>query len=79
MYKQTTNCSSVNEAKREMFVKDDRDLENIPPTAAALFQHVLWACMTLALNSFSITTKCKKLEMEVLEAVLQRCSYEKVF
>ena len=43
MYKRTTNGLHVNEARREMFAKDSRDLENIPPTAAALFQHALWA------------------------------------
>ena len=43
IYKLTTNCLTVNEARREMFVKDGRDLDSIPPTAAALFQHVLRA------------------------------------
>jgi len=43
MYKRTTNCLTVNEARRELFVKDGRDLNYIPPTAAALFQHVLRA------------------------------------
>ena len=37
MYKRTTNAVSVNEARREMFVKDNRDLETIPPTSAAQF------------------------------------------
>ena len=43
IYKQTKNCLSVNEARGDMFVKDGKDLKNIPPTAAALFQHILWA------------------------------------
>ena len=43
IYKQTTNCLSVNEARGDMFVKDGKDLENIPPTVTVLFQHILWA------------------------------------
>ena len=39
MYKRTTTSLSVNEARREMFVKDGRNPENMPPTVAALFQH----------------------------------------
>ena len=38
MYKRTTTCLSVNEARPDIFVKDGRDPENMPPTAAALFQ-----------------------------------------
>ena len=37
MYKRTTTCLSVNEARPEIFVKDGRDPENMPPTAAASF------------------------------------------
>ena len=40
MYKRTTNATSVDEVRREMFVKDGRDLETIPPTSAALLQHI---------------------------------------
>ena len=33
----------VNEARREMFVKEGRGLENIPPTVTAPYQHVFGA------------------------------------
>lgn len=36
-YKQTTDCFSVNKVRQKMSAKDGRDLENITPTAAALF------------------------------------------
>ena len=43
MYKRTTNAITVDEARREMFVKDGRDLETIPPISAALLQHTVRA------------------------------------
>ena len=43
MYKSTTMSKTVNEARRELFIKDSRNLENIPPTAASLYQHTLRA------------------------------------
>ena len=43
MYKPTTSCESVDDLRRELFTKEGRDLESIPPTSAALFQHTLRA------------------------------------
>ena len=39
IYYRTRTCLPVNEAIREMFLKDSRDLKKIPPTGAAFFQH----------------------------------------
>ena len=36
MYKRTITAITVYETRREMFMKDGRDLETIPPTSAAL-------------------------------------------
>ena len=35
-------------ARQELFLRKFRSLEKIPPTAAALFQHILWAVCQLA-------------------------------
>ena len=43
MYKRTTNTISVDEVRRELFVKNGRDLEAIPRMSAALLQHTLCA------------------------------------
>ena len=43
MYKSTTTCESVNDLRRELFIEENKDLESIPPTSAALFQHALRA------------------------------------
>ena len=39
MYKRTTNCLTVDETRREMFVEDGNDLSSIPPTSSALREH----------------------------------------
>ena len=39
IYKRTTNCCKVNDTRRELFVKEGRDIEMIPPTQAALIEH----------------------------------------
>lgn len=36
-------CTRVNECRKYLFTKKDRNLENIPPTEAALRQHALRA------------------------------------
>ena len=43
MYKRTNNAITVDEARREMFLIDGRDLETIPPTPAALLEHTFRA------------------------------------
>ena len=43
MYKSTTTCESVNDLRRELFIEENKDLESIPPTSTALFQHALRA------------------------------------
>ena len=40
LYSRTSHLSKVNEARRQLFAHGNRQLENIPPTRAALFQHV---------------------------------------
>ena len=39
-YSKTLDANQVNEARRELFTKVHRGLENIPPTKNALYQHV---------------------------------------
>lgn len=36
MYQRTTNATTIDEAHYEMCIKDKKDLETIPPTAASL-------------------------------------------
>ena len=43
MFKSTTTCVSVNDLRRELFIKESKDLEAIPPSSASLHQHVLRA------------------------------------
>lgn len=43
LYFRSSSCSSVNECRKYLFTKKDRQLENIPPTKAALYQHFLRA------------------------------------
>ena len=40
MYSKGCGAASVNEARHRLFTTGSRSLENIPPTQAALFQHV---------------------------------------
>ena len=44
MYDQTSNIMKVNEGRKQLFVHKARALENIPPTQAALKQHIKRAC-----------------------------------
>lgn len=39
----SSSCLSVNECRKFLFTKKDRQLEHIPPTKAALYQHFLRA------------------------------------
>lgn len=40
LYDRTSNITSVNDARQELFSKKSRTLENIPPTRAALVNHI---------------------------------------
>ena len=40
MYSKNCSTTSVNEARQSLFTHNLKSLENIPPTQAALFQHV---------------------------------------
>ena len=41
LYSKTCNTVEVNEARRILFARDNRSIENIPPTTAALKEHIL--------------------------------------
>ena len=43
MYSRTCPCKSINEARQVLFAKGTQRTENIPPTQAALEQHILRA------------------------------------
>ena len=43
IYERTSNLCQVNEARRHLFSRKSRSIENIPPTQAALRQHALRA------------------------------------
>ena len=40
MYDKTSTCSSVDEARKDLFTRKGRSIDLIPPTSAALLQHV---------------------------------------
>ena len=40
MYSKSCSAAMVNEARRQLFSRGSRSLEGIPPTQAALFEHV---------------------------------------
>jgi len=40
MYDRTTELQGVDAGRRYFFSKKSREIENIPPTAAALLQHM---------------------------------------
>ena len=39
MYDRTTNIMEVNDARKQLFAQNSRDLSNTPPTQPALRQH----------------------------------------
>ena len=47
MYSRECSASGVNEARKELFAQCSRTMENIPPTNAALLQHVRRAAYQL--------------------------------
>ena len=44
IYNRTSDLVSVNDARRWLFTQKSRLLENIPPTQAALKQHIKHTC-----------------------------------
>lgn len=44
MYDRTSDSLQVNDARKQLFTQKSRTLENIPPTQAALMQHIKRAC-----------------------------------
>eukprot|EP00734_Pompholyxophrys_sp_LG126_P000123 Pompholyxophrys_sp_v1_NODE_11_length_5290_cov_18.520778.p5 type:complete len:143 gc:universal NODE_11_length_5290_cov_18.520778:4240-4668(+) len=42
-YDKGSDSNSVNETRQRLFCQENRDIERIPPTQAALFQHTLRA------------------------------------
>ena len=44
MYDRTSEATEVNDVRRELFTQKSRTLENIPPTQAALKQHMKHTC-----------------------------------
>ena len=40
MYDRASTCETVNDARKDLFTRKGRSIDNIPPTAAALEQHV---------------------------------------
>lgn len=43
LYDKTSNCQDVNTARQHLFTKTGRQIENIPPSSEALYQHCLRA------------------------------------
>ena len=43
MYRRTSSNATVNQERKELFTSQNRSVENIPPTSAALTQHILQA------------------------------------
>ena len=41
LYSRTCNAETVNAARRKLFAQENRTIENIPPTKASLYQHIL--------------------------------------
>ena len=44
MYNRTSESIQVNDARKELFTQKSGSLENIPPTQAALKQHIKCTC-----------------------------------
>ena len=68
LYSRTSHLSKVNEARRQLFAHGNRQFENIPPTRAALFQHVKRAAyqgVTFEVRHRSKTHHCLLLQTEV--------------
>ena len=57
MYDRTSGLHEVNEARQELFCQRSRRLEGIPPTRAALEQHVKRACTGVRASARLISEK----------------------
>jgi len=44
LYDRTNSCTAVNVARKQLFSRNDRAVDNIPPSRDALLQHVKRAC-----------------------------------
>ena len=44
MYDRTSECLKVNDSRKQLFTQKSRTLQNIPPTQAALQQHIKRTC-----------------------------------
>jgi len=44
MYDRTSESTEVNDARKQLLIQKSRTLENIPPTQAALKQHIKYTC-----------------------------------
>ena len=53
VYNRTSDIVEVNEARKQLFTQKSRPLENIPPTRAALEQHV--KCTAYKVNIWNQT------------------------
>ena len=42
MYDRMNTCTTVNEARKDLFTRKGRSIENIPPTYGALLEHTKW-------------------------------------
>ena len=73
-YKQITNCPSVDEEIREMFVKDGRDLDSIPLLLLSvnITDGIIhdWSCMALIISSLRITDKYRGLRLDAGEWII---------
>ena len=56
LYSKTCNTVEVNEARRILLARDNRSIENIPPTTAALKEHIL-RCILQASKWFQSLNK----------------------
>ena len=45
LYSKTPNIEEMNKTRRILFSRDNKVIENIPPTKGALRQHVLWSVL----------------------------------
>ena len=43
LYDRTSNLEDINQARKHLFAQKGRSIKNIPPTKAALVQHIRWA------------------------------------
>ena len=57
MYDRTSGIMEVNEARKQLFAHKGRTLENIPPTQAALKQHIKRACYQANIWNQSLISK----------------------